>query len=249
MENPYAASIAPPEPSKEGGKPRPFWRGLLLAYVVHHFLGALGHLAGWLLVWRDSPNLFALEDAWWMTPLFLLYTPILDFFLLIEPLGAGEMSPATFMAFKWLRSVFVLTIPVAVVAHAITRHRGLLWYLGIISFLLCMSVPLLFVMDGRIASQSAGCPPGPGLVPAVGLQDQQSQLQSFAAEALVEFPLLVFTPALDDDLEQLGRPTLAGRLGRRSGWLAIVGRHGGCHCWLCPAVPWASGRRLTESER
>jgi hypothetical protein len=167
MENLYAASIAPPESPTDGGKPRPIWRGLLLAYGVHHFLGAFGHLAGWLLVSRDWPNLFPLEDAWWMTPLLLLYTPMLDLYLLIEPLGAGEISPLTFMAFKWLRSVFVLTIPVAVVAYAFSRHRGLLCYLGIISFLLCMSVPLLFKMDGRLASQSTRCPPGPGLVPAI----------------------------------------------------------------------------------
>ena len=36
-------------------------------------------------------------------------------------------------------------------------------------------------------------------------QDQESQLQSFAQEALVQVALLGFVRALDDDLIQLGR--------------------------------------------
>lgn len=177
MENPYAPSTAPPEPPKDGGKPRPIWRGLLLAYSVHHMLGALGFVAGYLYMSSDWSKLFLLERAWWEIPMVLLATPMLDFYLLIEPLLVGEVVPPTMIGLRWLRSAFVLTIPVAVIAFSVSRNRGLLWYVGLVSFLLCMSLPLSQAMDRKHRSVSARHAPGPGLVPAVGSKHQEPQLQ------------------------------------------------------------------------
>jgi len=161
MENPYAASIATVEPAAPGQKRLPVWKSLLIAYLVHHVAGVLGFSAAFIYTNGVSLLFGSLKSVVFV----LAGIPVCDLYLVIEPLGAGEIVPETYVGLRWLRSLVVLSVLTAIVAYSATRHRGWLWYVAIVTFLLFVSLVL-----SRVADRNAvGAPPGPGLVPAKGL--------------------------------------------------------------------------------
>jgi hypothetical protein len=144
--NPYES---PSAESEAEGTPRPrrrFWRGLLIAYVVHHGFFVLGTFVGIICMPSTWSRWFPPEQPW-RGLLLLILVPICDVYVLLEPLGAGEIVPATFVGLRWVRSGFVVTVFAAMVGYAISRRRTLWWYLAVMSFLLALSLIISFAFD------------------------------------------------------------------------------------------------------
>ena len=225
MENPYAAGELTPELAEEERRRPKVWRGVFWAYAVHHAFCVMGMLTGLLIKpsqWRG----FCPPDHPLDALINLAAIPMIDLYFVMEPLFFART--ATF--WHWLRIPLVLTIPLA---GFFTRNLAIAIGCGI--WLSFRSAFLRRLCSGHrsIRRRRAGDPCS---------QHHQPQLQPFAAEALVEFALLVFARALDDDLEQLGRPALARRLARRSWFGSGIVGHGGCHGWLGQQCLWASRR-------
>jgi hypothetical protein len=146
MENPYAPPSVPPELAAEERRRPRLWRSVLFAYLIHHGSCLLGIAVGILFVQDEWKEFFPPDQAW-ESVLTLTATPVLNLYMLIEPLGVPDIVPPTFVPLRWLRSAFVLTIPVAGLAYLISRRRAALWYLGVISFLLTLSLVFSHSID------------------------------------------------------------------------------------------------------
>ena len=149
MDNPYAASHLSAEPATEGRKRRPVWKSLLIAYAVHHLASVLGLLAGLMVEPSQWERFFPPNDPW-AALVMLVIVPVSDLYFLVEPLGAGDSVPYTFVALRVIRSALALTIAVAAVAYGRTHWRGWLWYVGIVSFFVYLSSVLTNAANDRL---------------------------------------------------------------------------------------------------
>lgn len=75
----------------------------------------------------------------------LLCIPVFDLYCLIEPLLIGESVPPTYVPLRWMRCVGVMTLIVAGITYVFMPRRVILWYLGVVTFLIAMS--LVFVLQ------------------------------------------------------------------------------------------------------
>jgi hypothetical protein len=147
MENPYAASSLRAEPPAGSARRRPIWKSLLIAYAVHHVAGVLGFCAAYMYLGSFS----VLFGSWTSVLYVLTGVPVFDLWLIIEPLGAGKVVPATYVGLRCLRSLAAVTSLAAIIAYAATRRRAWLWYIGVVTFLLFFSLVLSRVADRNTA--------------------------------------------------------------------------------------------------
>jgi hypothetical protein len=150
MENPYAAPELTPELAKEERRRPKMWRALLVAYGMHHGFSVLGMFVG-VLVEPNEFSRFFPPDEPLLCLLQIVLIPVTDLFLVIEPLTVGEIVPAIMVGIRWLRTLLVLSIPVAGLVYALSKRRAALWYVGIVSFVVHMSYVLTMALDRRAA--------------------------------------------------------------------------------------------------
>jgi len=148
MENPYAAHDLTPELVEEERRRPKFSRALLTAYVVHHVFSVVGMLAGVLVKPSEWQKFFPLDK-----PLealaSLVFVPMIDVFIVLEPLLLSFIAPQLTTIWHWLRIPLVLSIPVAGFMYAKSRRRDWLWYLAIVSFGVFLSFVLWYARDPR----------------------------------------------------------------------------------------------------
>ena len=146
MQNPYAPPAGSAGVAAESGRRRSAWRTALLAYAVHHGATMAGFLAGFVWVpifWKEV----VARDQHWGLALQATMVPMLDLYVLIEPDLVGESVPPTFLVLRWSRSMLLLTIPIIGLCYVVWRHRAALWYLGVVSFLIGMSLVITMAFD------------------------------------------------------------------------------------------------------
>jgi hypothetical protein len=141
MENPYAAPEVTPELATEERRRPKFWRGLLIAYAVHHLASVVGMVIGVLVKPSEFSKVFPLDK-----PLdairTVVFIPIIDLFILLEPVFLTFAIPELATVWHWLRIPVALIIPVAAFRYAASRRRDWLWVVAVVS----MGVYVTFVL-------------------------------------------------------------------------------------------------------
>lgn len=131
---------------EQASKNSPMGRLLRLtyAYVVHHGSFLAGMFAALLVKWDMWVKVFPPDKPhMWVMNFFCV--PVFDFFCLFEPFVIGELVPPTYVPLRWMRCVGVMTLMVAGLTYAFLPRRVILWYVGVVTFLIAMS--LVFVLN------------------------------------------------------------------------------------------------------
>ena len=132
MANPYAAPELTPELAAEERQRPKFVRGLLIAYAVHHISSVLGMLTGVLLDPSPLRNAFPLDPL--LTIQILVFIPVIDLLVILEPFIWSSLAPELVKFWHWLRIPVMLGIPVAGWMYARSRKRIWLGVVAIVSY-------------------------------------------------------------------------------------------------------------------
>ena len=129
MDNPYAAPQLTSELATEERRRPKFFRGLLIAYVVHHVASVLGMLTGVLIKPSQLHNFFPLNDPLQVIQT-LVFIPLIDLFVILEPVLLNLFkAPELVTVWHWLRIPVTLGIPVAGFMYALSRNaNGCGWW-------------------------------------------------------------------------------------------------------------------------
>ena len=154
MDNPYAAQELTPELVEEERQRPKFWRGLLTAYAVHHVCSVLGMLTGLLIKPSEWPNFLPRHNPLEAIQT-LVFIPVLDLFVIMEPVIVSFIAPDLVTFWHWLRIPVTFMIPVAGFLYARSRRRDWLWVVAIVSYGVFVSLILWLALARAIERQHA----------------------------------------------------------------------------------------------
>ena len=147
MSNPYAAPEVTPELAAEERRRPKFLRRLVVAYAVHHLASVLGIFTGVLL--RPGP-VAQLDDPQLIIQV-LVFIPLLDVFVILEPVIMSSFGSDQVTFWHWVRIPVTLAIPAAGFMYSRTQKSVWLGVVAILSY--GVFVSLILWAEWQIARQ------------------------------------------------------------------------------------------------